>query len=579
MAEGKSIPWARLWKLAEPEMPMLVIGLFALFVSATLSLVYPQAFKSIVDAMVAGGDSRKLDVGTAALITTFVVQALFSGIRAWLFTMAGERIVARLRNQLFSALLGQDVAFFDTTRTGELTNRLSSDTAVLQNTVAANVSMGLRFTAQAVGGIAMLAYTSPRLMALALGVVPFAAVGGAVYGRMLRSQSKDVQDALATSSEVAEETLSNMRTVRAFAQERFEAKRYKKAVDKSYQLAAQRAAMFGAMNGVGGFVGYLTIAIVVWYGGRLVLQDKMSVGDLTAFLLYTAFVAVSIGALAGLWSDFMKAIGASERVFELLDKVAVLESSGSGDLGPVQGHVQFDDVTFAYPARPDVNVLHGMSIEVPPGRVLAIVGHSGAGKSTLAALLMRLYDPQAGVIRVDGVDLRTVAPSSLREQIGMVSQEPSLFATSIIENIRYGRPNATFDEVRQAALAANADDFISAFPDGYKTLVGERGVQLSGGQKQRVAIARALLKNPPILVLDEATSALDAESEHLVQQALERLMEGRTTLIIAHRLSTVKKAGRVIVVDKGHVVESGTHEELVALDGIYKRLVQHQFAA
>lgn len=579
MAEGKRIPWKRLWTLAEPELPMLGIALFALFVSATLSLVYPQAFKSIVDAMVTDGDSRNLDVGIAALITTFLVQSLFSGIRAWLFTMAGERIVARLRGELFGALLGQDVAFFDTTRTGELTNRLSSDTAVLQNTVAANVSMALRFGAQAVGGAVMLTYTSPRLTLLALAVVPFAAVGGALYGRMLRTQSKDVQDALASTSEVAEETLSNMRTVRAFAQERFEVKRYKKAVDKSYQLAATRAAMFGAMNGVGGFVGYLTVALVVWYGGRLVLQDRMTVGDLTAFMLYTAFVGVSIGALAGLWSDFMKAVGASERVFELLDKVPELESSGTRDIGQVQGHVQFDAVQFAYPARPDAPVLNGLSVEVPPGRVLAIVGHSGAGKSTMAALLMRLYDPQGGAIRVDGIDLREVAPSSLRDQIGMVSQEPSLFATSIIENIRYGRPNATYDEVRAAAKAANADDFIMAFPDAYKTLVGERGVQLSGGQKQRVAIARALLKNPPILVLDEATSALDAESEHLVQQALERLMEGRTTLIIAHRLSTVKKAGRVIVVDGGRVAEAGTHEELVAKDGLYKKLIQHQFAA
>jgi ATP-binding cassette subfamily B protein len=394
---------------------------------------------------------------------------------------------------------------------------------------------------------------------------------------MLRALSRKVQDALAQSTEVAEETLSGIRTVRAFAREAQEVQRYQGAVQSSFGLARQRAQASAVFQGVVGFAAYGAIAAVLWYGGILVLRKEMQVGDLTAFILYTLTVAFAFGAVSDLWGDFMRAAGASERLFELLDREPKLHS-GQQKLPSVRGEVALQNVYFTYPARPDMQVLKGLSLTLQAGEVVAVVGYSGAGKSTIAQLLSRFYDPQEGQVLLDGVDLRTLEQHWLREQVGVVSQEPILFATSIADNIRYGRTTATQAEVEAAAKAANAHSFIASFPDGYQTLVGERGVRLSGGQKQRVAIARAILKDPRLLVLDEATSALDAESEALVQQALDRLMHGRTTLIIAHRLSTVLTADRVVVLDAGKVAETGTHDELLAMGGIYRKLVERQFA-
>jgi ABC-type multidrug transport system fused ATPase/permease subunit len=438
--------------------------------------------------------------------------------------------------------------------------------------------MLLRFVVQVVGAVAILAWLSWKLTIVMLAVVPIVAAGAGLYGRLIRRVSRKVQDALADSTAVAEETLAGVRTVRAFARERHEEQRYGSAVMRAFELARRRAWLGATFQGAVSFAGYGSIAAVLWYGGRMLSDGTMSFGELTSFLLYTFTVAFAIGALSGLWEDFAKALGASERVFELMDRKPEV-SGGRERLPRVQGQVRFDDVGFAYPSRPEMPVLAGFTVQLEPGEAVAVVGPSGAGKSTVAALMSRFYDPQAGAILLDGKPLSSLEPSWLREQVGVVSQEPILFATSIAENIRYGRPGASDSEVQAAAQAANAHDFVSGFPEGYATLVGERGVRLSGGQKQRIAIARAVLKDPKVLVLDEATSALDAESEHLVQEALERLMQQRTTLVIAHRLSTVRDADRVVVLDQGRVVQQGTHDVLVAQDGLYGRLVERQFTA
>ena len=571
------VDYKRLLSLARPEARRLALGMVFLIISASMTLIYPKVLEQMVDGVSSGGGREVVDHTVALLITLFAISGVAGGLRAYLFNVSGERVVTRLRGDLFRALIHQEIAFFDAQRTGELTNRLASDTTVVQNAVTVNVSMALRFTIMSLGAIGILFWTSWKLTLMMLAIVPVVAIGLSIYGRSLRDLSKQVQDALANATAVAEETLSGVRTVRSFAQERAEVGRYSAAVETTFELARRRALLGAVFQGLMGFLGFGGIGAVLWYGGVLLVNGQMSAGELTSFLVYTMVMAASVGALASLWEDLMKAIGASERVFALLDRKPQV-SGGSGRPAEVKGHVALESVRFAYPTRLDAPVLTEVSLELRPGEVVALVGPSGGGKSTVAALLSRFYDPLGGRLTLDGVDFRELDPDWLREHVGVVSQEPVLFATSIEENIRYGRPSASHDEVVAAARAANAHEFIRAFPDGYDTTVGERGVRLSGGQKQRVAIARALLKDPRILVLDEATSALDAESEHLVQEALDRLMEGRTTLVIAHRLSTVKAADRVLVIDGGEVIEQGSHDELLALGGLYKRLVERQFA-
>jgi ATP-binding cassette subfamily B protein len=387
-----------------------------------------------------------------------------------------------------------------------------------------------------------------------------------------------VQDALARAGEVAEEALSGVRTVRAFAAEQGEARRYAAAVWGSFDVARRCTVTSAAFMGISSFAAYGALALVLWYGGHLVARGALTIGGLTSFLVYTLIVASSISELSDLLAELMKAIGTAERIFELLDRAPAMDGAGALDPPRLEGRWDLQGVSFSYPSRPDAPVLRGLHLTIRPGEVIALVGPSGGGKSTVAALLLRLYDPTEGRLLLDGHDLRALSPDWLRRQIGVVAQEPLLFSSSVADNIRYGRPDASDAEVEAAARAANAHEFIARFPDGYRTRVGERGVQLSGGQKQRVAIARAVLKDPRVLLLDEATSALDAESEHLVKEALDRLMRGRTTLLIAHRLSTVKGANRVIVIDKGRVVQSGDHASLIAEDGLYRRLVERQFA-
>ncbi|MGZ6125982.1 MAG: ABC transporter ATP-binding protein [Myxococcales bacterium] len=569
----------RLLALARPEWRLLGAGVLFLALGSAMALLYPQGMRVIIDGVLGGSQPREVDRAALFMVGVALLQALAVSARFTLISVAGERAVTRVREKLFASILDQEIAFFDQRRTGELTSRLASDTAVLQNAVSANISIGLRSAVQILGGIGFLLWTSPVLTALMLAVVPPIALFGVLYGRRVRKLSRDVQDALASANEVAEEAISGIRTVRSFTAERAETARYATRTAHAYALAKKRVLAGASFMAAGSFAAYAAAALVFWYGGRLVVRGQMTVGGLTSFLVYTLIVAFSLGAIADLWADFMRSLGAAERIFELMDRKPSMAPSGGVTLPKVAGEITLEQVSFSYPSRKDVRVVEGVSLRLSPGEVVAVVGPSGAGKSTLAALIARLYDPDSGRLLLDGQDLRELDVGFLRRQIGTVAQEPILFSASIEENVRYGRPGASRAEVEAAARAANAHAFVERFPQGYDTLVGERGVQLSGGQKQRVAIARAVLKDPRILVLDEATSALDAESEHLVKEALERLMKGRTTLIIAHRLSTVKDAHRVVVLDAGRIVQSGPHAALLREDGLYRRLVEKQFVA
>ncbi len=578
-ANGSQTRLRRLLNLSRSEWPRLAAGTVFLLLGSGAGLLVPQALRVLIDRAVDSGDPGIVDRTALVMGGILAVQAVAVALRYVLFTTAGERIVATLRESLFAAILRQEVAFFDARRTGELINRLSADTTVVQNAVSVNVSMALRSLAMALGGIAFMGWTSPQLTILMLVVVPPVAVGAVVYGRRIRRLSRRVQDALADASGVAEQAISGIRTVRSFAAEPVEGDRYDHEVERSFELSRSRIRTTGGFLGVSSFAGMVSAVVVLWWGGRLVLAGGMTVGGLTAFLVYTLLVAMSLGTLSGLWADFARALGAAQRIFELIDRSPTMPWADGLAPDERPETLALEGVHFTYPTRPDVEVLTGIDLAARRGEVIALVGPSGAGKSTIAALVGRLYDPDSGRVTFDGRDARDLDPNWLRGHVGVVAQEPILFSESVAENIRYARPDASDAEVEAAARAANAHDFVTDFPDAYATLVGERGVQLSGGQKQRVAIARAMLKDPAVLVLDEATSALDAESEHLVKDALDRLMKGRITLVIAHRLSTVADADRVAVLDGGKVVQMGPHDQLVGDDGLYRRLIERQFVA
>ena len=566
----------KLLQLSRKEWPLLGWGLLFLTISSAALLVYPHSIKTLIDEAMAKKDQSQLNVAAIIAFVVFLFQSITSALRYYFFTLAGELTVKRLRYRLFGQILGQDISFFDHQKTGELLGRLSSDTAVLQNALSVNISMLVRSLFQALGGIVMLFMTSAKLTIFILVIIPPLGLLAARFGRKVKSISKRAQDALASSSAVAEEGIASVRTVKAFGQESFEKQRYQMKLDASFGLSKEKIGEVARFTNLVSLVGLTAIVFIIWYGGTLVIKEELTIGTLTSFLLYVMTVAFSVGMLGSLWTDFMSAFGASGRIFELLEKST--ENLTTGIESIKAGKIEFKDVYFSYPSRLEFPILQGISFTIHPHETVAVVGQSGAGKSTLVQLLMRFYEADAGSILVDDIETKNYSLQALRSSIGLVSQEPVLVSESLFENIRYGRPDSTQEEVYEAAKMAFAHDFIMSFPDGYNTLVGERGIQLSGGQKQRVAIARALIKNPRLLILDEATSSLDSESEHLVQKALEDQMGKRASFVIAHRLSTVKRADKILVMDKGRIVQIGTHDELIhQVNGLYHKLVEKQF--
>ncbi len=581
---------SRLLQFTKPYRVSLVVAGVATVVSSALGLVFPQVIGRLLDAAflkIGSSDTTALDQIVLLLVGVFAVQAVFNAVQSYLLSRAGEGVVADIRRALYAKLMTLSPRFFESRKTGEITSRLTSDVGSVQGVVSTALAGLASQTLTLIGGVAILMATNWRLTLVMLVSVPVVVIAGRYFGLALRKVSKEFQDKIAEANARAEEAIVNVRVVQSFTNESLEVARYDEAIADSFAVALRRSRVRAAFTPTITFAMFTSISIVLWFGGREVLAGNITPGALVSFLFYTLFIAGSIGAFTGLISQFQEALGASSRIFELLDErsdlpeptpapVSTPISATSLERVP-EGRVSFQNVSFRYGDRGDQNVLQDISLEVQSGEVIALVGPSGAGKSTLVSLLPRFYDVSEGAIRVDGRDVREFSLKDLRGGIGIVPQETQLFGGSIADNIRYGRPDATDLEVREAALAANALEFIERFPDGLMTVVGERGVKLSGGQRQRVAIARAILKNPRILILDEATSALDSESEALVQEALERLMKSRTTFVIAHRLSTVRNANRIVVLEGGRITESGSHEALLRQGGLYKTLFELQF--
>uniref|UniRef100_UPI0037E70972 ATP-binding cassette sub-family B member 10, mitochondrial n=1 Tax=Semicossyphus pulcher TaxID=241346 RepID=UPI0037E70972 len=577
----------RILRLAHPERWRLAAAVGFLTFSSAVTMSAPFFLGRVIDTIyTTGAEAETMTASLTSLCImltgVFLCGGAANAARVYLMQISGEQIIRNLRAGVFSSILRQEVAFFDGNRTGELINRLSADTSVVGNSITDNLSDGLRAVAQAVAGVSMMFYVSPSLATFVLMIVPPMVGLAIVYGRYLRSISKRTQDALAQATQLAEERISNLRTVRAFGKELSEVNTYTQKTDYVLSLARKEAVLRAGFFGVTGLSGNIMILSVLYKGGLLMASQHMTVGELSSFLMYTFWVGISVAGLSSFYSELMKGFGAGSRLWELLDRKPEFPLN-EGLVLPadqLKGRLEFCDVSFAYPTRKEAPIFQNLSLLVPAGTIMAVVGPSGSGKSSLVSLLLRLYDADAGIITVDGHDIRDLNPYWLRSHIGTVSQEPVLFSCSIRDNIAYGAvdPEAvTSEEIYRAARVANAYNFIQDFPEGFDTVVGEKGVLLSGGQKQRIAIARALLKDPKILLLDEATSALDAENEFLVQEALERLMEGRTVVIIAHRLSTIQNANTVAVLDQQRIAECGRHTELLGnRQGLFRKLMEKQ---
>lgn len=565
----------RIFSFIKPYRSEYLLGILFLILSSLASLVFPLFIGQMVDASKTSLES--INRIALLLFGLFSMQAVFSYFRIILFVNVTEKFLAKLRQATYENLIRLPMKFFNSRRIGELNSRIASDISLLQETFTTTSAEFLRQIIIVIGGIILLGFTSINLAFFMLSIFPLIILVAVVIGRKLRAYSKTVQQHIAESNTIVEETLQGISIVKAFTNEIFESLRYKKKTEDVvfYGIKGGKLRAIFASFIILGIFG--AIAAVIWYGARLILQGEMSIGDLTSFLMLTIFIGASIGSIADLYAQIQKAIGATEKLMEILDEEP--EDHSEGDIKQIiNGKIEFCELSFHYPNRLDSTVLSKISFQAQPGDQIALVGPSGAGKSTVAQLMMRFYQNYSGQLLIDDKEITSIRLTDLRKQIAIVPQDILLFGGSIKENIAYGKPTASIEEIKHAAKMANASGFIEEFPEGYNTLVGDRGIQLSGGQRQRVAIARAVLKNPKILILDEATSALDSESEKLVQEALEKLMIGRTSLIIAHRLSTIRKADKILVLNKGKLIESGTHEELNLIEnGLYKKLSNLQF--
>jgi ATP-binding cassette subfamily B protein len=557
----------------------LFLAIAALLLASVAQLALPVAIRYLIDAGLLAESASNIDKYFLALFAVAMAFGLFSALRFYLVTWLGERVVADIRNSVYRHVVRLDPTFFEVTKTGEVLSRLTTDTTLIQSISGAGLSIALRATLNLFGAVVMLAITSPRLAGMILLLLPLVLVPIILIGRRVRTLSRASQDRVADSSGLAGETLNAIAMVQAFTMEGLQSARFGDSVQAAFQTAVRRIRVRALLTGMAILFIFGAITFVLWIGTKSVMAGEMSGGQLGQFLLYAIFAAAAAAGLSEMWGEVQRAAGAMERLVELLDsEPAIVAPPNPVKLPETSlGRISLENVTFRYPSRPEAVAIDEFDLDVTSGETIAIVGPSGAGKSTLFQLLLRFYDPESGCIKVDGVDISRTAPEAVRARIGLVPQETVIFGTSAKENIGYGRPGASDREIEAAAEAAAADVFIRQLPEGFETFLGERGTRLSGGQRQRIAIARAILKDPPILLLDEATSSLDAESERVVQEALENLMQGRTTIIIAHRLATVLKATRIVVLEHGRIVDIGSHDELVNRDSLYTRLAELQF--